>query len=112
MTALDKEVAEWMDQLGFNKGEFYYTHRETEMDISDDEATFFYTASRHDQLLSAINEVKMALDMRGKLLVGGAMIIDLSRLEGGQPDMISASILRLRLKALEAQLNNINKEDE
>lgn len=48
MTPLDKEVAEWMESLGFVKEEFYW-HKDMfevdDLEISDDEATFFYRAA-------------------------------------------------------------------
>jgi len=52
MTKQEK-VAAWMASLGFVKGQHYFTRKDSEMDISDDEATFFYdvtNAARLDEL--------------------------------------------------------------
>jgi hypothetical protein len=41
MTKQEK-VAAFMLSLGFVKGKYYYTQKDTDMDISEEEATFFY----------------------------------------------------------------------
>lgn len=50
------EVKEFMAQLGFVKGKFYYTHKDTELDISEDEATFFYHQFRLRELRAKKSE--------------------------------------------------------
>lgn len=99
MNPLDKEVAKWMEGLGFNKGEFYYTHRETEMDISDDEATFFYTANLRSQL-----------DVLNKCYTQPAFDTPADSTQGKMQDI--ALNVQQEIARLEAQLNNSNKENE
>ena len=94
MTKTQDPVAEWMDQLGFSKGKSYYTHRETEMDISDDEATFFY----REYLKGRIDELKAACTLYRD--TGKKTQLALSK------DILGAVIqdLERRIAELEAQL--------
>lgn len=106
MTPLDKEVAEWMEGLGFilhrhSSGRIEYVLPADLglMAVKHDQATFFYAANLRSQL-----------DVLNKCYTQPAFDTPADSTQGKMQDI--ALNVQQEIARLEAQLNNSDKENE